>query len=546
MNRFAALIDSLAFEPRRLAKLRLMADYFRNTPDPDRGYALAALCGTLDLPGAKPAMLRGLIAERVDPVLFGLSYDYVGDLSETIALLWPSAPAGAADTNLSIGTIIDAIQKASRREIPALMAGWLDRLDERGRWALLKLVTGGLRIGVSALLAKQALAMMGEVSSQEIEEIWHGVEPPYLGLFGWLEGKAPRPDPGAALTFRSPMLAHPIEDEDFDRLIPQEFAAEWKWDGIRIQAIARREAGGGVHVRLFSRSGDDITRSFPDLAEALTFDGVIDGELVIMAGDAVAPFSAVQQRLNRKAVLPKLMEAFPAHLMAYDCLFDGAEDIRPLPWQARRSRLAKLVSAHAGRVQISPQLSFSSWEDLAEQRAASASHPAIEGVMLKRVDSVYLAGRPKGMWFKWKRDPGLVDCVMMYAQRGHGKRSSYYSDFTFGVWDGDRLVPVGKAYFGFSDAELLELDRFVRQNTINRFGPVREVTHGRDVGLVLEIAYEGLQASTRHKSGIAMRFPRIHRIRWDKPPAEADQLTTLQAALRRLERPVPAADHAET
>ncbi|MCZ8375647.1 MAG: cisplatin damage response ATP-dependent DNA ligase [Beijerinckiaceae bacterium] len=531
MNRFAALIEALAFEPRRLAKLTLMEEYFRTVPDPDRGYCLAALCGALDLPSAKPALLRQLISERTDPVLFALSYDYVGDLSETIALLWP-APAGGPIRDSAIGAVVETLQKASRREVAGLVAGWLDMLDERGRWALLKLMTGGFRIGVSASLAKLALARFGQVEAAAIEEIWHGLEPPYAGLFAWLEGRGPRPDPGQALTFRSPMLAHPIEDEDFDRLDPGAFSAEWKWDGIRVQAAGRLQ-GNNAEIRLFSRSGDDITAAFPDLAGALHFEGVIDGELVVMEGESVAPFASVQQRLNRKSVSSRLMAEYPAHLIAYDYLFAGDDDLRGLSLEERRPRLDALVAGHGGRLRASPPLVFDSWEDLARQRAQSAEHPAIEGVMLKRLASPYLAGRPKGHWYKWKRDPGLVDCVLMYAQRGHGKRSSYYSDFTFGVWDGDRLVPVGKAYFGFSDAELVELDRFVRQNTTNRFGPVREVVHEDRSGLVLEIAFEGLQASTRHKSGIAMRFPRIHRIRWDKPPAEADRLTTLQAALAR-------------
>lgn len=540
MNRFAALIEALAFEPRRLAKLTLMEEYFRNVPDPDRGYCLAALCGVLDLPTAKPALLRQLISERTDPVLFVLSYDYVGDLSETIALLWP-APSGDPMRDIPIGTIVETLRRASRREVPGLVAGWLDTLEERGRWALLKLMTGGLRIGVSASLAKHALARFGQTEAAAIEEIWHGLEPPYASLFAWLEGRGGRPDPGQALTFRSPMLAHPVEDEDFDRLDPREFSAEWKWDGIRVQAAGRLR-GNAAEIRLFSRSGDDITAAFPDLAGALHFDGVIDGELVVLEGETVAPFSAVQQRLNRKSVSARLMAEFPAHLIAYDCLFAGEEDLRALPLDARQGRLETLVADHGGRLRPSPGLAFDSWEDLARQRAQSAGHPAIEGVMLKRLASPYLAGRPKGHWYKWKRDPGLVDCVLMYAQRGHGKRSSYYSDFTFGVWDGDRLVPVGKAYFGFSDAELIELDRFVRQNTTNRFGPVREVVHDARTGLVLEIAFEGLQASTRHKSGIAMRFPRIHRIRWDKPPGEADRLTTLQSALARASIPSGAPD----
>ncbi|WP_150288358.1 cisplatin damage response ATP-dependent DNA ligase [Rhabdaerophilum calidifontis] len=540
MRAFAELIDRLAFEPRRNAKLALMTDYFRATPDPDRGYALAALCGALDFPAAKPALLKALIAERADPVLFALAYDYVGDLSETIALMWPAQPAEAETGRL--GAIVAALGETHRAALPARIAAWLDALDEQGRWALLKLMTGGLRIGVSAALARQAVAALGGVAAAEVEEVWHAIAPPYPALFAWLEGRGPRPDAADALTFRAPMLAHPLDEAELAALDPADFIAEWKWDGIRVQAAARPG-----ETRLFSRSGDEITAAFPDLAAGLGFDGVIDGELVVIHDETVAPFSAVQQRLNRKQVGARLLAAFPAHLIAYDLLFAGGEDLRALPLLARRARLEALVTAAGtARLRLSPLIPFADWPELAARRADSAADPAIEGVMLKRRDSPYLAGRPWGPWFKWKRAPDLVDCVLMYAQRGHGKRSSFYSDFTFGVWDGERLVPVGKAYFGFTDAELAELDQFVRRNTINRFGPVREVAHGAGGGLVLEIAYEGLQVSTRHRSGIAMRFPRIHRIRWDKPAAEADRIETLRerlgAAPPPSRRTVPARD----
>jgi len=269
-------------------------------------------------------------------------------------------------------------------------------------------------------------------------------------------------------------------------------------------------------------------------------EGAIDGELLIggrgESGFVLGSFSDLQQRLNRKTVSAKLMESHPAFIRAYDCLVDGKEDIRRLTFAERRKRLESLVARSlSGRIDLSPLLSFADGEELMALRSAPPE-PVIEGLMLKRWDSVYEPGRPKGPWFKWKRDPHTVDAVLMYAQRGHGKRSSYYSDYTFGVWrDGDEgpeLVPVGKAYFGFTDEELAEIDRFVRNNTVNRFGPVREVVHAADEGLVLEIAFEGLQRSTRHKSGVAMRFPRVARLRWDKPPAEADRLETLEALIR--------------
>ena len=265
--------------------------------------------------------------------------------------------------------------------------------------------------------------------------------------------------------------------------------------------------------------------------------------MLILRDGRVQPFNVLQQRLNRKAVTPKLTTEFPAHLRAYDLLAEGNDDLRGLPFAERRARLETFVAAlDEPRIDISPLVPFATWDELIAARAdpatagAGVDAGAVEGVMLKRADAPYQPGRPKGPWWKWKRDPMIVDAVLMYAQRGHGKRSSYYSDYTFGVWNGeDELVPVGKAYFGFTDEELVEIDRFVRRNTVDRFGPVREVTHEADKGLVLEVAFEGLQRSSRHKSGIAMRFPRISRLRWDKPPGEADRLETLEKMLGRIE-----------
>jgi DNA ligase-1 len=533
MEAFATLLDRLVLAPQRNAKLRLMVDYFRATADPDRGYALAALTGELDIPSVKPAMLRALTTERVDEVLFAYSYDYVGDLAETISLIWPAKPG--ANRAPGLAEVVERLQAASRSEGPKLVEGWLDALDTTGRWALIKLVAGGLRIGVSARLAKQALADLGGKAVNEIEEVWHGVEPPYAELFAWLEGRGPRPESQVRAPFRPVMLSHAIADNELAAITPQEYAAEWKWDGIRVQAVN----DGGVK-RLYTRTGDDISHTFPDLVDGLDVEGAIDGELLIgahgEAGFALGSFADLQQRLNRKSVSGKLMESHPAFLRAYDCLIDGTEDIRTLPFRARRTRLEALIGRSLSRrIDLSPLLAYANGAELAALRGAPPE-AVIEGVMLKRWDSVYEPGRPKGPWFKWKRDPHTIDAVLMYAQRGHGKRSSYYSDYTFGVWQagaaGDELVPVGKAYFGFTDEELAEIDRFVRNNTINRFGPVREVVHEAAKGLVLEVAFEGLQRSTRHKSGVAMRFPRVARLRWDKPPSEADRLETLEKLIR--------------
>ena len=605
MNRFAELLDRLAYEPGRNNKLRLLTAYFRAVEDPDRGYALAALTGALSFKHAKPGLIRDLIADRTDPVLFALSYDYVGDLSETAALMWPSptsrtrpapspacgggsgwgqaasaapekepppgppssaralpgdpaSPASGRGEELAhrpshlhndpppptLTEVVTNLRILGKTELPKQLARWLDELDETGRWALLKLVTGAMRIGISARLAKTAAAALGDKDPHEIELMWPGLTPPYLDLFAWLEGRADKPVNLDPAPFRPVMLAHAIEDADFAHLDAADFIAEWKWDGIRVQAVSGRDERGNVLARLYSRSGEDITKSFPDLLPSLHLPGAIDGELLVLRDGRVQTFNVLQQRLNRKLVSPKLLKEYPIHLRAYDLLGEGDSDLRALPFAERRTRLeAFIAELDDARIDLSPTIAFNDWDALTAARAdpagagAGDDAEAVEGVMLKRRDAPYLPGRPRGQWWKWKRDPHLIDAVLMYAQRGHGKRSSYYSDYTFGVWtssggDGDELVPVGKAYFGFTDEELLQINRFVRRNTTEKFGPVRHVVHAPDQGLVLEVAFEGLARSPRHKSGIAMRFPRINRLRWDKPPREADRLETLERMLK--------------
>jgi DNA ligase-1 len=561
MNRFAELLDRLAYEPGRNNKLRLLSAYFREVADPDRGYALAALTGALSFKHAKPGLIRDLIAERTDPVLFGLSYDYVGDLSETVALMWPKASArarhslsddGNADEEArylhnnppppSLGEVVTTLRTLGKSELPGQLARWLDELDETGRWALLKLVTGAMRIGISARLAKTAAAELGNKEPHDIELMWPGLAPPYLDLFAWLEGRGEKPVNLDPAPFRPVMLAQALENADFAHLDAADYIAEWKWDGIRVQAVSGRDARGHMLARLYSRSGEDITGSFPDLVPSLHLPGAIDGELLVVRQGRVQSFNVLQQRLNRKVVSAKLIKDYPIHLRAYDLLGEGGADLRNLPFAERRARLEAFVARLGeAKIDLSPIIAFASWDELTSARrdpsgaGAGENADAVEGVMLKRRDAPYLPGRPKGQWWKWKRDPHIIDAVLMYAQRGHGKRSSYYSDYTFGVWaeaeDGDQLVPVGKAYFGFTDEELLQIDRFVRRNTIEKFGPVRHVVHEPDQGLVLEVAFEGLQRSSRHRSGIAMRFPRINRLRWDKPPRQADRLETLERML---------------
>ncbi|MDQ0464647.1 DNA ligase-1 [Caulobacter ginsengisoli] len=538
MRAFAHLLDRLALTGSRNAKLTLVRDFLSETPDPDRGWALAALTGELTFAEAKPAAIRKAAEARLDPILFRWSYDFVGDLAETVALVWPAAPGANREPELS--EVIETLRTTARASVQGHIERWLDALDADGRWALLKLLTGGLRVGFSTRLAKQACSDLATAKGltipvSDIEEVWHALKPPYEDLFAWLEGRSEAPSADNPGRFRSVMLAQAIdEDVDFARLDPAAYAAEWKWDGIRIQAVSERG-----QRRLYTRTGDDISGAFPDVLAALDFEGALDGELLVLRDGALAPFGDLQQRLNRKTVDAKLLAAYPAGIRAYDLLLDGETDLRALPFADRRQRLEAFVAKLATpRIDLSPMQPFETWEELTALRAnPPPGDPALsEGLMLKRWDSPYEAGRPKGPWFKWKRDPHLIDAVLMYAQRGHGKRSSFYSDYTFGVWredaEGHRsLTPVGKAYFGFTDEELKLLDKFVRDHTIERFGPVRSVRADQDFGLVLEVAFEGLQRSTRHKSGVAMRFPRISRIRWDKPSREADELATLERML---------------
>ena len=530
MRAFSQLLDDLVYTRSRNTKLKLIGDYLKETPDPDRGYGLAALTGTLDIPAVKGAAIRAIAEERVDPVLLYMSRDYVGDMAETVSLLWPKRqgePPEVDDATISITRAIDRLRAASRLDAPHVLARMLDHLDASGRFALLKLATGALRVGISARLAKQALADAFGLEVEAVEEVWHGLKPPFAELFDWAEGRAEQPTARDVPVFRPFMLAHPLEDS---RVSLDDYAAEWKWDGIRVQLV---HAGG--QTRIYSRTGDDISQSFPDVAQAFATPGVLDGELLVrgeaqgmadLHGGAAASFNALQQRLGRKTVSQKMLGQFPAFVRLYDILFDGTEDLRELPWADRRARLESFAtSLDPERFDVSQLIDALDFNALEELRM-NARDASIEGIMLKRRDSPYVAGRRAGLWYKWKRDPLTADCVLMYAQRGSGKRSSYYSDYTFGSWtDEGELLPVGKAYFGFTDEELKWIDRWVRGHTVERFGPVREV----EKALVLEVAFDSIHKSTRHKSGLAMRFPRISRIRTDKPAPEADTIAALQA-----------------
>jgi DNA ligase-1 len=569
---FSHLLEQLYFTSGNKAKAQLIADYIASTPDPDRGWAIAAMAGTLRFDFFKRNTVKKIITEHTDPELFAMSYDYVGEVSETVAHLWPySEPSESLPT---LTEVVETFASVSKQKVSETLASYLTIMTPAQRWALLKLGTRGLRIGVSARSIKQILADYGNKDIKEIETLWHAVTPPYIEMLSWLEGKADKPDVENAVTFHPVMLSHPIEDSDIDGFTEDTWQIENKYDGIRVQLVVKSISAADERPSnktdddqpekaLFSRTGDDISHSFPDLLESVSGNMVLDGELLVIhnaehgfhpfeestaqsvanqstnsdksgkqASSATQPdgdtFNALQQRLNKKKPSKALQSSAPVGLIVYDALVLNGEDLTDKTLKARRHALEEWFSKTDNRrLFLSETLNATSPETLRQLHTQVCQNRAVEGLMIKRLDSKYVPGRPKGQWFKWKRDPLIVDAVMMYAQRGHGKRSSFYSDYTFGAWEDSQLLPIGKAYSGFTDEELKKLDNWVRRNAVGRFGPVREVKKE----LVLEVAFDAVHPSSRHKSGVALRFPRIHRIRWDKPANEADTLANVKALI---------------
>ena len=517
MKAFSNLLSDLILTSSRNRKLSLLAEYFSSTPDPDRGYALAALTGSLNFKNIKASFFKELIKEKKDEYLFDLSYDYVGDLAETVSLLWDQKKDGNMP---SLSSLFERLTKSKNEELKSDVIDILDMSTSDQRWAFIKLFTGGLRIGVSSRIVKQALANYGDVDLEQIEKIWHGLQLPYINLFAWLEKKGPKPKISIYDVFHPMMLAHPlVMEKDLTAANPKDFVAEYKWDGIRVQIVSHSEG-----CRLYSRTGDEVSKSFPEIIKAIKGNFVLDGEL--LAGNNTEPktFNDLQQRLNKKAPTQKFIDTNPCFIKVYDVLFFNGIDLRDKPLSERKKVLNSYFSSNRSPLFLSETIEFETWKFLDKIRDISDSQ-VHEGVMIKSISSLYIAGRPRGKWFKWKRNPKNVDAIIMYAQRGHGKRSSFYSDYTFGVFNKEReLVPIGKAYSGFTDEELTRLDKFVRTKSVNRFGPVREV----EKTLVVEIAFDDMSFSKRHKSGIALRFPRFKRIRWDKPTNEVETLEQIK------------------
>lgn len=529
MRAFAALYEELDTTQSTNLKVAAMSRYFREAPPADAAWATYILSGRRLKRFIGPALLkRWLIDEAALPAwLIDESYASVGDLAETIALLTAGTAHSEAHTDdtpladwiedrlLPLREADDDVQRQS-------ITGWWRELPYRQCFLLNKLLTGELRVGVSQLLVTRALADITGIERTELAGRLMGEWQP--GALFWQAlhaAESPRTDPAVPYPF---FLASPLEGEPSQLGDREAWQAEWKWDGIRGQLIRR---AGECH--LWSRGEERITGRFPEIVDAAATlpDGIVlDGEVVAWKDGRIQPFASLQQRIGRKKLSAAILAAVPVQFLAYDLLELDGQDLRAAPLRERRAHLEKLLADASSLLQISPLVMGSTWDELAGARSASRQRN-VEGLMLKALDSSYGTGRQRGAWWKWKIEPRSFDAVMIYAQPGQGRRSNLYTDYTFGVWREQELVPVAKAYSGLSNPEVEQLDRWIRAHTLEKFGPVRSVEPSQ----VFELAYEGIAASARHKSGIALRFPRILRWRTDKPASEADTLADLQAML---------------
>ncbi|MEZ6088026.1 MAG: ATP-dependent DNA ligase [Pirellulaceae bacterium] len=526
MKRFTQLYAALDETTKTNEKVAAMVDYYASASASDAAWATYFLSGQRLRQLIPTRLLRtwGAEAAGIPDWLFDESYDAVGDLAETIALVLPEAKSDddASLTHWIEERLIPLRKLDESAQRGRLMEYWR-QLDARGRFVLLKLVTGALRVGVSRKLVTRAIAIHSEVPAETVAHRLMGHWKPTAEAFAALI------DPNitdAAVSTPYPFcLAHPIEGKASDLGDVEQFVAEWKWDGIRGQVIRRQ---GRTFV--WSRGEELMEDRWPEIeavAKLLPDGTVLDGEILACDDGQVLSFGQLQRRIGRKKVGKKLMSEVPVAFFAFDLLEEANQDLRQTTWSDRRNRLETLIDRIGDtRLQITRRMDASSWSELARYRD-DARQQFAEGLMLKRRDSPYSVGRVRGVWWKWKIDPFTIDAVLIYAQRGHGRRASLYSDYTFAVWNEGQLVPFAKAYSGLDDAEIGKVDRFVRNNTNEKFGPVRSVTPE----LVMELAFEGINESNRHKSGIAVRFPRIVRWRHDKKPQDANSLDDLKAML---------------
>jgi DNA ligase 1 len=543
MRAFSELYEELDTTTSTNLKVAAMVRYFNTAPAADAAWAAYILSGRRLKRFIGPALLRRWLVEAsaLPEWLVEESSATVGDLAETVALLMEGNLAAAAVVpDLPLATWIEdrllPLREVGEPQQRSAIVEWWRTLSYRECFILNKLLTGELRVGVSELLVTRALSEVLQIDRADVARRIMGDWRPGAQFWEGLRSTAPpASDPAAPYPF---FLASPLEGDPATLGPTSNWLAEWKWDGIRSELI-RREG----KCFIWSRGEDLVTERFPEIvaAAAQLPDGVVlDGELVAWRDGAIRPFAELQQRIGRKKLSPAILKRVPVRLLAYDLLEHEHIDVRALTLRERRERLESLLRGAPDILGISPAITANSWDELATLRAEARAR-AVEGLMLKALDSPYGTGRQRGSWWKWKIEPFSFDGVMLYAQPGHGRRSNLYTDYTFGVWRNDELVPVAKAYSGLSNTEIADLDRWIRTHTTEKFGPVRQVEQTQ----VFELAYEGIAASTRHKSGIALRFPRIVRRRTDKPANEADKLSDLQAVLdahRDSERPEPGTD----
>jgi DNA ligase 1 len=524
VKKFARLFDAIDASTSTRAKTAALSAYFIAADARDAAWAAWFLTGHRPRMAVPTRRLHAWAAEvaGIPLWLFEECYDAVGDLAETIALVLP-APKTACDDPLHawVEERLLPLRELPEAEQRARLAGHWDCLEGTERFVFNKLITGNFRVGVSSLLVMRAIAQAFGLDARVVAHRLAGEWSPTAGTWQALI----HPQPGESDLARPYpfFLAHPLEGAPEALGERADWLAEWKWDGIRAQLVRRGEV-----IALWSRGDEPIAGQFPEiLADAPKLpDCVLDGEILAWKDGRVMPFAALQKRLGRKNPGKKVMTDSPVIFLAFDLLEVAGEDWRERPLEERRAKLADIVHAIPGgsAFETSSQVRVPSWETLAIARAESRAM-GTEGLMLKRRDSAYGVGRPRGVWWKWKVEPYTLDAVLVYAQKGHGKRASLYTDYTFALWKGDELVPFAKAYSGLTDDEIREVDAFIRRHTLERFGPVRTVKPE----LVFELGFEGLQRSGRHKSGIAVRFPRMLRMRADKSVRDAN---TVEDALR--------------
>jgi len=526
MKRFAELYARIDSTNKTSEKVAAMAEYFKVAPPEDAVWVVALLTGRRPKRVVNSTRMQSFAANMagIPMWLFGECYDAVGDLGETIALVLDDSHTQGSNLPLHrwMTECLPKLASADESEQEILLKSYWSRLSRNERFVFNKIIGGAFRVGVSQELVVRALA---QTSGLEVSTIAHRLMGSWQPTPEFFQSLCGPEDDGATESRPYPFcLAHPLEGELATLGNPEEWTAEWKWDGIRAQIVRRN---GSAYI--WSRGEELITDRFPEVktvGECLADGTVLDGEILGWKADLPLKFLELQKRIGRKTVSQKMMQEIPVKFVAFDVLEWGGRDIREEPLSARRQILQSIPGENTPNLKISPSIVFKSWEELAESRLSSRAQN-VEGLMLKRSDSAYLVGRKKGLWWKWKVDPLTVDAVLIYAARGSGKRASLYTDYTFGVWDRDKLVPFAKAYSGLTDAEIRQVDSWVRRNTLEKFGPVRTVTPE----LVFELAFEAIQLSNRHKSGVAVRFPRILRWRHDKKTQDADRLEAIKESL---------------